>query len=34
MLPKLRELGGKNSPLHEKHKVYLDAVTVATPPVD
>jgi hypothetical protein len=28
----LCELGGKDSPLHEKHKVYLDAVTVATPP--
>jgi hypothetical protein len=26
------EIGGKGSALHKKHKVYLDAVTVATPP--
>jgi hypothetical protein len=30
----LIELGGKGSALHRKHKVYLDAVTVATPPED
>lgn len=28
----LTEIGGKGSALHQKHKVYLDAVTVATPP--
>jgi hypothetical protein len=28
----LRELGGKGSALFEKYKVYLDPVTVATPP--
>lgn len=28
----LSELGGMGSALHEKHKVYLDPVTVATPP--
>jgi hypothetical protein len=28
----LAEIGGKGSALHQKHKVYLDAVTVATPP--
>ena len=28
----LIEIGGKGSVLHQKHKVYLDAVTVATPP--
>jgi hypothetical protein len=28
----LIEIGGKGSALHQKHKVYLDAVTVATPP--
>jgi Nucleotidyltransferase of unknown function (DUF6036) len=28
----LAGLGGKGSALHEKHKVYLDPVTVATPP--
>jgi hypothetical protein len=27
----LIEIGGKGSALHKKHKVYLDAVTVATP---
>lgn len=25
---------GRGSPLHRKHKLYLDAVTVATPPED
>ena len=29
---KLSELGGKGSALHERHKVYLDAVTVSIPP--
>lgn len=28
----LTEIGGKGSVLHQKHKVYLDAVIVATPP--
>jgi hypothetical protein len=28
----LTEIAGKGSGLHRKHKVYLDAVTVATPP--
>ncbi|MGA2150289.1 MAG: DUF6036 family nucleotidyltransferase [Bryobacteraceae bacterium] len=28
----LTEIAGKGSSLHRKHKVYLDAVTVATPP--
>ncbi|MGA2739392.1 MAG: DUF6036 family nucleotidyltransferase [Bryobacteraceae bacterium] len=28
----LTEIAGKGSPLHRKHKAYLDAVTVATPP--
>lgn len=28
----LAQIGGKGSALHRKHKVYLDAVTVATPP--
>jgi len=28
----LTEIGGKGSALHQKHKIYLDAVTVATPP--
>lgn len=28
----LTEIAGKGSALHQKHKVYLDAVTVATPP--
>ena len=36
VVPNLRndliEIGGKGSALHQKHKVYLDAVTVATPP--
>jgi len=27
-------IAGKGSRLHQKHKVYLDAVTVATPPED
>lgn len=30
----LANIAGKGSPLHLKHKVYLDAVTVATPPED
>ena len=30
----LTEIAGKGSPLHRKYKVYLDAVTVATPPED
>ena len=28
----LIDIGGKGSALHHKHKVYLDAVTVVTPP--
>ena len=28
----LTEIAGKGSRLHQKYKVYLDAVTVATPP--
>src|SRR2546421_9088966 len=28
----LNEIAGRGSTLHRKHKVYLDAVTVATPP--
>jgi Nucleotidyltransferase of unknown function (DUF6036) len=28
----LTDIGGKGSALHRKHKIYLDAVTVATPP--
>lgn len=36
VVPNLRndllEIGGKGSNLHRKHKVYLDAVTIATPP--
>ena len=28
----LTDIGGNGSALHRKHKVYLDAVTVATPP--
>ena len=28
----LIDIAGKGSPLHRKHKIYLDAVTVATPP--
>jgi hypothetical protein len=31
---RLTEIAGKGSPLHRKHKLYLDAVTVATPPED
>jgi hypothetical protein len=31
---RLTEIGGKGSLLHRKHRVYLDAVTVATPPED
>jgi hypothetical protein len=30
----LLERGGKGSPLHQKHGVYLDVVTVACPPAD
>ena len=30
----LTEIAGRDSPLHRKHKLYLDAVTVATPPED
>lgn len=30
----LAEIAGKGSALHQKHKVYLDPVTVATPPED
>ena len=30
----LTEIAGKGSRLHRKHKLYLDAVTVATPPED
>jgi len=36
VVPNVREsltkIAGKGSALHRKHKVYLDAVTVATPP--
>jgi len=28
----LTQIAGKGSALHQKHKVYMDAVTVATPP--
>ena len=28
----LLEIAGKGSPLHRKHKLFLDAVTVVTPP--
>jgi|SRR5579871_1233134 len=28
----LTQIGGRGSALHQKHKVYLDAVTVVTPP--
>jgi hypothetical protein len=31
---RLTEIAGKGSPLHRKYKLYLDAVTVATPPED
>jgi len=30
----LIQIAGKNTPLHRKHRLYLDAVTVATPPED
>jgi hypothetical protein len=30
----LVEIAGKGSELHKRHRVYLDAVTVATPPED
>ena len=29
---RLIEIGGRDSGLHKKHKAYLDAVTIATPP--
>ena len=29
----LTEIAGKGSALHRKHRVYVDAVTVVTPPV-
>lgn len=29
---RVSELGGRDSELHKRHKVYLDPVTVATPP--
>jgi uncharacterized nucleotidyltransferase DUF6036 len=36
VVPNLRaslgEIAGKGSPLHRKHKIFLDPVTVATPP--
>jgi hypothetical protein len=32
MWSQLTEIAGKGSALHSKHNVYLDAVTVATPP--
>jgi hypothetical protein len=32
VMSELTKIGGKGSDLHRKHKVYLDAVTVATPP--
>src|SRR5580658_10427798 len=31
---RLTEIAGKGSTLHRKHNLYLDAVTVATPPED
>jgi hypothetical protein len=31
---RLTEITGKGSTLHHKHKLYLDAVTVVTPPED
>jgi len=38
VIPNLRaslgEIAGKGSPLHRKHKIFLDPVTVATPPQD
>jgi hypothetical protein len=38
VVPNLRaslgEIAGKGSPLHRKHKIFLDPVTVATPPQD
>ena len=30
----LTTIGGKGSDLHKKHKVYLDSVTIVTPPED
>jgi hypothetical protein len=32
VIGRLMNIGGKGSVLHQKHKVYLDAVAVATPP--
>jgi hypothetical protein len=32
ILSDLAEIGGKGSALHREHRLYLDAVTVATPP--
>ncbi|MFY9725787.1 MAG: DUF6036 family nucleotidyltransferase [Bryobacteraceae bacterium] len=32
VMSELMKIGGKGSDLHQKHRVYLDAVTVATPP--
>ncbi len=34
MQSRLTEIAGKGSTLHRKHRLYLDAVTVATPPED
>lgn len=34
VLGRLIEITGKGTALHRKHKLYLDAVTVATPPED
>ena len=30
MRAELAEIAGRGSPLHQKHKIYLDAVTIAT----
>ncbi len=30
--PRVAELGGRDSALHIRHRVYLDPVTIATPP--
>jgi len=32
VMSELTKIGGKGSDLHRKHRVYLDAVTIATPP--
>ncbi len=34
ILQRLRDLGGRDSALHQKHRVYLDPVTIATSPHD